>query len=188
MKTNEVYDVDGCKDFIPVIIDGIFDDGVAVTVSDEKRDYKLVVEEVYRFPKVHEPQKVVVPKLVAEWIESQKESFPVASAIDMYYNLTSDNIGGYYHKVWLWVIDHHYDFIKAWHDGYEVEQEPLYTVEIPDPHGIYKIRYLFRNSVGNIRIGGGDYRDIFLNVETHLTEAEIKKDFEWAWQWAKEVK
>ena len=68
-----------------------------------------------------------------------------------------------------------------------VEKEKLYTVEIPDPHGIYKIRYLFRNSVGNIRIGGSDYRDIFSTTETHLTESEIKKDFEWAWQWAKEV-
>ena len=41
--------------------------------------------------------------------------------------------------------------------------EKLYTVEIPDPHGMYKIRYLFKNGMGNIRIGGNDYRDIFLN-------------------------
>ena len=62
-----------------------------------------------------------------------------------------------------------------------IEKEKLYTVEIPDPYGIYKIRYLFRNSVGNVRIGGNDYMDILLNKKTHLTEAEIKKDFEWAW-------
>ena len=68
-----------------------------------------------------------------------------------------------------------------------IEKEKLYTVEIPDPYGIYKIRYLFRNSVGNVRIGGNDYSDIFLNVETHLTETEIKKDFEWAFQFAKPV-
>ena len=188
MKTNEVYDVDGCKDFIPVIIDGIFDDGVAVTVSDEKRDYKLVVEEVYRFPKVHEPQKVVVPKLVAEWIESQKESFPVASAIDMYYNLTSDNIGGYYHKVWLWVIDHHYDFIKAWHDGYEVEQEPLYTVEIPNPNSAGGKLVLFKQQSSGRLILDILNPNINKPKYLHLTESEIKQDFEWAWQWAKEVK
>ena len=72
--------------------------------------------------KIDEPQKVVVPKYVAEWIKSQKESFLDVSAIDMYDNLTLDNNGGHYHHVWLWVIDHHYDFIKAWHDGYEVEK------------------------------------------------------------------
>ena len=76
---------------------------------------------------------------------------------------------------------------RAWLDGFEIEQEKLYTVEIPDPHGMYKNRYLFRNSEGNIRIGASDYRDIFLDEETHLTESEIKQDFEWAWQWAKEV-
>ena len=66
----------------------------------------------------------------------------------------------------------------------------LYTVEIPDPYGMYKIRYLFKNRMGNIRIGGNDYRDIFLNGDTHLTESEIKEDFEWAWDagFAKEVK
>ena len=75
--------------------------------------------------------------------------------------------------------------MRAWLDGYEVEK--LYTVEIPDQHGIYKFRYLFRDSVGNIRIGGSDYRNIFLTMETHLTESEIKKDFEFLWQFAKEV-
>ncbi|HEL1569399.1 TPA: DUF1642 domain-containing protein [Streptococcus suis] len=84
---------------------------------------------------IHEPQKVVVPKFVAEWIESHKESFSDASAIDMYDNLTSDNRSGYYHEVWLWVIAHHHDFIKAWHDGYEIEQEKLCTVEIPNNGG-----------------------------------------------------
>ena len=69
-----------------------------------------------------EPKKPVIPKYVAEWIKSQKESFLDVSAIDMYDNLTLDNNGGHYHEVWVWVIHHHYDFIKAWHDGYEVEK------------------------------------------------------------------
>lgn len=76
-----------------------------------------------------EPEKPVVPKFVAEWIEDQKESFSDASAIHMYDNLTLDNSSGYYHEVWLWVIAHHHDFIKAWHDGYTVEKEKLYTVK-----------------------------------------------------------
>jgi DNA-binding Xre family transcriptional regulator len=32
---------------------------------------------------IHEPQKVVVPKFVAEWIKSQKESFSDVSAIEV---------------------------------------------------------------------------------------------------------
>mgnify|MGYP000632664691 FL=1 len=136
---------------------------------------------------IDEPQKVVVPKFVAEWIESQKESFSDTSAIDMYENLTSDNRGGYYHEVWLWVIANHYDFIKAWHDGYEIEQEKLYTVEIPNPNSAGGLLVLFKQqSSGRLIL------DI-LNPNTnkpkylHITEAEIKKDFEWAFQFAKPV-
>ena len=91
--------------------------GISQGVYLKKRDVVNIISQI------HEPQKPVVPKFVAEWIESQKESFSDTSAIDMYENLTSDNRGGYYHEVWLWVIANHYDFIKAWHDGYEEEED-----------------------------------------------------------------
>ena len=136
---------------------------------------------------IDEQQKVAVPKFVAEWIEEcERSGWHLQKALS---RLDDDE------KVGDWAYDENDDLItervdtlvRAWLDGYDVEKEKLYTVEIPDPHGIYKIRYLFRDSAGNIRIGGSDYRDIFLNTETHLTESEIKQDFEWAWQWAKEV-
>lgn len=73
MNDNDFYDVDGCFDFIPVTIDGIYDDGVPVTVINGKPNYKLVVEEVYRFPKVQEPQKIVIPKIVDDWIALNKK-------------------------------------------------------------------------------------------------------------------
>ena len=102
----------------------------AIKLVEQMGEYERFVDEPVSkksvldiISQIDEPQKVVVPKFVAEWIKSQKESFSDASAIDMYDNLTLDNNGGYYHKVWLWVIDHHYDFIKAWYDGYEIEKE-----------------------------------------------------------------
>ncbi|MCO4648829.1 hypothetical protein Si024_00233 [Streptococcus infantarius subsp. infantarius] len=134
------------------------------------------------------PEKPVVPKFVAEWIESQKESFSDASAIDMYDNLTLDNNGGYYHEVWLWVITHHHDFIKAWHDGYEVEKEKLYTVEIPNPNGFIRL-VLCRECDGKLFVAtfsGGIFWQKFGKCK--LTESEIKEDFDWAWQFAEEVK
>lgn len=138
---------------------------------------------------IDEPQKVVVPKFVDEWIKGQKESFSDASAIDMYDNLTLDNNGGYYHDVWLWVINHHYDFIKAWHDGYEVEKEKLYTVEIPNPNYTIKRHFiLYNNEAEKVCLDyhiSEKWRDYKC---AQLTESEIKKDFEWAFQFAKEVK
>ena len=135
---------------------------------------------------IDEPQKVVVPKFVAEWIKSKKESFSDMSAIYMYDNLTMDNNGGHYHDVWLWAIAHHNDFIKAWLYGYEVEKEPLYTVEIPNPNSPWKYTFLTNRGPGvSIDSTDGDFwKD---DSKNQLTEAEIKKDFEWAWKWAKEV-
>ena len=132
-----------------------------------------------------ELEKPVVPQFVAEWIEIHKEPFSDSSAIDMYGNLTLDNSGGYYHEVWLWVIDHHYDFIKAWHDGYEIEKEILYTVEIPNPNlNVHAILQktgagIVLVTVGNARWKGWE--------SSKLTEAEIKQDFDFLWQFAKEV-
>ena len=153
-------------------------------LTEVENDYKGT-DIVETINKIDETQKVVVPKFVAEWIEkykNKKKKYRLAHALGHVFN---DAEVSFYIK--QQEGDYTETIAEAWLYGYTVEQEKLYTVEIPDPHGMYKIRYLFRNSVGNIRIGGGDYRDIFLNVETHLTEAEIKKDFEWAWQWAKEV-
>ena len=73
MEQNDFYEVDGCIDFIPVTIVGKYEYGVIVAPTNDKRDCQLVVEEVYRLPKQHEPQKVTVPKFVAEWIEEMKQ-------------------------------------------------------------------------------------------------------------------
>ena len=141
------------------------------------------------FPKVNVPQKPVVPKFVADFYESIKDAFEY-KVYDLCLQFNSDN-GELSSELDEWFECEKNEpiqtLVKMKLYGYKVEQEKLHTVEIPDPHGIYKIRYLFRNSVGNIRIGGTDYSDIFSTTETHLTEAEIKQDFDWAWQWAKEV-
>ena len=76
-------------------------------------------------------------------------------------------------------------FARAWLDGYEVEKEPLYTVEIPNPNSACGKLVLFKQqSTGRLIL------DMKLNPNInpkylHLTESEIKQDFGWAWQWAK---
>lgn len=83
---------------------------------------------------------------------------------------------------------------QSWIFGYEVEEEQLYTVEIPDPNNRFNAVFLAKEK-GKVRIGTGTFFD---NVpddkwkkdpNTHLTESEIKQDFEWAWDagFAKEV-
>lgn len=79
---------------------------------------------------IHEPQKVVVPKIVAEWIEGCKRSGwhleKVLCRLD-----DDEDVGD-------WAYDENNDLIpekvdmiaRAWLDGYEIEQEKLYTVEL----------------------------------------------------------
>ena len=87
--------------------------------------------------KIDEPQKPVIPKYVAEWIEECKR--------DRFYALhgafaNMDN------KLKRWRAQgcHSELFAKAWMYGYEIEKEKLYTVEIPNNGGtlvLASIRY-----------------------------------------------
>ena len=160
----------------------IFGDDENVYLS-RKRTIELVSQ-------IEEPQKPVVPKFVAEWVDNSREhSFDFDEWLD-YKNQPL--------KVYNWLNPENkrqaelnvlalITLIVNGANAVEIEQEKLYTVEIPDPHGMYKIRYLFRNITGNICIGATNYGDIFLDEDTHLTEAEIKKDFDFLWQLAKPV-
>ena len=135
---------------------------------------------------IDEPQKVTIPKFVAEYIEKCKRcNLNLEMTL---YKLDDDA------KVGNWAYGENNDLIsekidmiaRAWLDGYETEQEKLYTVEIPDPNSYYDYRYLSRNDNG-IYLDASNDTKWKQEERNQLTEAEIKQDFEWAWQFAKEV-
>lgn len=74
-------------------------------------------------------------------------------------------------------------------DAVTVEKEKLYTVEIPNPHakGHNKIYLCKDGNTGKVYLCKGNFNPK-KNKNLRLTEKEIKKDFDWAWQWKKEVK
>ena len=150
----------------------------------------LPLEEVKNIiSQIHEPQKPVVPKFVAEWIDDSREySFDFDEWLD-YENQPL--------KVYNWLNPENkrqaelnvlalVTLIVNGANAVEVEQEKLYTVRIPNPNRTSFPYTLYRKDDGKIIIiGAGD--DYEKREEYQLTEAEIKQDFEWAWQWAKEV-
>ncbi len=88
--------------------------------------------------KLDEPKKVVVPKFVAEKIESY------GSALEMlaneYFDQSSEEVDSDELACW---IDGNVDlFFKAWVNDYEVEKEPTYVISIPN-NSFYK-HYLAR--------------------------------------------
>ena len=134
--------------------------------------------------KIDEPQKPVVPKFVANWYEENKDDFEYnvqclcvhncepLREIDTWFE--SDDTK----PVETLVMMHKF--------GYEIEKEKLYIVEIPNPHTyIGNHSRLARNYKGKVVLEVQDWLNTFDSYK--LTESEIKQDFEWAWQWAKEV-
>ncbi|WP_430604762.1 DUF1642 domain-containing protein [Enterococcus sp. DIV1224] len=88
--------------------------------------YSQVVHMVNTVLKLDEPQKPVVPKFVAEWIEYAKKKGDSLAISFKPWNL----YGVEYSKVDRWIEDNQETFARAWLYGYEVEKEPLYTVTI----------------------------------------------------------
>ncbi|WP_105242600.1 DUF1642 domain-containing protein [Streptococcus suis] len=163
----------------------IFGDDENVYLS-RKRTIELISQ-------IHEPQKVVVPKFVAEYIEGCKRSGwhlqKVLSRLD------DDE------KVGDWAYDENDDLIPekvdmvahAWLFGYQIEQEQLYVVEIPNPvltDNSDSVTILMKTDLGVVLTDVVNYIGRKQEPVYHLTEAEIKQDFEWAWDagFAEEVK
>lgn len=149
----------------------IFGDDENVYLS-RKRTIELVSQ-------IDEPQKVVVPKFVAEWIECCKHD--KFYALHGAYADMDDRL-----KCWRFRGDNSELFAKAWIYGYEIEQEKLYTVEIADA-------ILTKITRGrNIQYKMLPFKDVsgFFDkaiYNTKLTEQEIKETDERLWQFAKEA-
>lgn len=135
---------------------------------------------------INEPEKPVVPQYVADMIVEKKQKYGIVDTIK--------NLGVFNNPFDLivenqlnWIVENQEDFAKAWLYGYEVEKEKLYTVEIPNPNGFIHL-VLCKDCDGRIFVttfSGGECWKTYEKCK--LTESEIRKDFDWAWQFAKEV-
>lgn len=131
-----------------------------------------------------EPEKPVIPKYVADWIEWCKKHkvtlLGAVIAICDNKNIRSLDASG-------WATKNQETFTKSWLYGYDVEKEKLYTVEIPNPNSAGGKTVLSKQQSTGRLILEMLNSDINKPKYLHLTEAEIKEDFAWAWQFAKEV-
>lgn len=139
---------------------------------------------------IHEPQKVVVPNLIGKWLNACKTSClggQLSAALQGPGESFNDSEAI---NIWLEYPENQETFARAWLDGYEVESVRLYTVEIPNPHATHDDVYILGRTIsGSIAIWRSVGRNGNKNYDSdfQLTESEIKQDFEWAWQFAKEV-
>lgn len=186
MKQNDFYEVDGCTYFIPVkLIEEHKHMMNTLELEVAESGFRTFAPNIYKFPKVDEPQKIAVPQFVADWYEENKD--------DIEYKLYKLCIDFREQKLradlHAWFNDDNNKcietLVKMKLYGYEVEKEQLYTVEIPNPNG-HGNRYGLCKVDGRIIIGSFVF-GLNKAVNTKLTESEIKQDFDWAFRWAKEV-
>ena len=116
-------------------------------ISDDLLEVKFVsLESVIDIvSQIHEPQKPVVPKYVAEWYDyAKKQNFSLRLAMENW--LMSEKL-----EKWLQCTYNQETFALAWLDGYEVEKEPKYRVRMKNTHNYlfkshdewYMLRYVF---------------------------------------------
>ena len=147
---------------------------------------------------INKPEKPVVPQFVADWYEEHKDNFEIYLS-ELCRNFTfnrerlKDKLANWYEQLENKPLQ---TLVNMHQFGYEVQKEKLYTVEIPNPNdsGYSKI-YLAKNKDGKVELftwsgyTSIEFADNWKQEENaQLTESEIKKDFDWAWQFAEEVK
>lgn len=135
---------------------------------------------------IDELEKPVVPEYVADMIVEKKEQ--KNGIVE-----TIKNLGVYNNpfdciieKQLKWITENQEDFAKAWLYGYEIEKDKLYTVELPNPNAGGHV-VLCKTSDGIVSIAFAGMAHWKGGKNFQLTESEIKKDFDWAWEFRKEV-
>ena len=68
--------------------------------------------------KIDEPQKIMVPKFVAEWLKKYRYAHALLKVLN-----SAEDERIVTSAVNDWILDNQYDFIKAWIDGYEVGED-----------------------------------------------------------------
>lgn len=124
-----------------------------------------------------EPQKSVVPKFVAEWFEENKDDLDNAifGYLVFWEERDTDSV------LYQWFAKSENNPIETlirMKDGYEVEKEPLYTVELPSMTPsklVFDEDYCKYKIVGDYTVG---------RLRHHLTEKEIKYFDERYWAFA----
>ncbi|EPU45472.1 DUF1642 domain-containing protein [Streptococcus agalactiae] len=136
--------------------------------------------------------KPKVPQFVADWYEKHKDSleYCIWEYITEWDNQEKDDFFDFMNYSTFKPIQ---TLVNMHQFGYSIQKEKLYTVEIPNPNDATTVTYLSKNSDGKVEISGTYFFDCAPNSdwreepETQLTEQEIRKDFEWAWQFREEV-
>jgi hypothetical protein len=145
------------------LIEAVIELPVDCSGSRPKVD-KLTTLELIKL--LDEPQKVVVPQFVAEWIDYFKKYsgflYGSIAPYSYYGHAITDDFVGDVKKTLGWIRNNSETYARAWLDGYEVEKEPKYTVKIKATK-----HYFAKDGNGRIYFS--------LKYESAFTKIELEK-------------
>nr|DAI01604.1 MAG TPA: Protein of unknown function (DUF1642) [Caudoviricetes sp.] len=140
---------------------------------------------------INEPEKPVVPRCVADWIEWCKRNSVTLlggiRSIDEFGLAICNDKKVKSLDASKWATQNQETFAQAWLFGYKIKKEKLYTVELPNPNRADVSLALGLYNDGKVAIFAVLTDSWKYEKRYKLTESEIKQDFDWAWQFAKEV-
>lgn len=193
--------IENKKAYIPCEIVGTqINNGLDIRVRIDKT-HDLYINRKLLIPDIDQP-KPVVPQVAIDYYNEYKN---VLSSFDEWFcGFYDDKFDEEFEKaeelrIWLYDNDNKINLqhelalatlIVNGPDAVTVEKEKLYTVVIPNPHEKQLSYVLMRRPNGNVIINVVHSSNLDLlktDNDLQLTEKEIKKDFDWAWQWKKEV-
>ena len=87
-------------------------------VAGQQVDMVIKNEVLDIISQIDEPQNVVVPKFVAEWIKKYRHAYTLLRVLKAAEKeqITTSTVND-------WILYNKYDFIKAWIDGWDIELE-----------------------------------------------------------------
>lgn len=126
-----------------------------------------------------EPQKVVVPQFVANWIEyCKKNNFTLLGCLDPVDDFgapLAEEFEGDVRKCIRWCRKESNNFARAWLDGYEVEKEKRYTVTVK---GDIKEKLLVYGKTVKRYFFTKDY-DLYNVIYSHTRKQLEEANFGW---------
>ncbi|MFI3079006.1 DUF1642 domain-containing protein [Streptococcus sp. 2021WUSS124] len=131
---------------------------VVRTTDFDRAEYVVVFEKVKSIiSQIDQPQKVVIPKFVAEWYDqAKKQNFSLRQALE-HWEMSEEL------EKWFQYSFNQNTFACAWLFGYEVEKEKLYVVT--DGNKLYLKKFEELNAVIIIDdvVGATDYAQHFVD-------------------------
>ena len=171
-------------------------------ITNQKVDMVIKNQALDIISQIDEPQKPKVSRVAVEFYEKYKdETLTLGEWFGDFYSEEAIEDFPRMEELTEWLYDNDNEtngrrelalatLVALGIDAVEIEQDKLYTVEIPNPNNEYSMNVLIRlPSSGKISLVAlhKPNTSYLKNKEYQLTESEIKQDFEFLWQFAKEV-